>query len=121
MRKSPLNERQMTAAEYVERASWLSRELTRFRASGPGDIENAMRKVEQAYGIDYWLIWRLRYRSSQIRDIGVSIFARLEAAYCAECERQLHKLEHDIEVTQKICGADSPAVVAAKAVVGEKG
>ncbi len=89
------------------------------RARGAGDTENAMRDVERMYGVDYWTLWRLRYRRDQIKDIGVSIYMRLQEAYQAECGRQLRKLHHEIETTRKIAGASSAAVRAAEALVGE--
>jgi hypothetical protein len=119
VRKNPLIGKQMTASEYVERAAWISRELTRFRARGPGDIENAMRGIERDYGVDYWFLWRLRYRLSAIRDIGASVYARLVAAYRNECERQHAKLVHEIAITRELVGPDHETVVAAAAVVGE--
>lgn len=119
MRKSSLNEDQMTTAEYVERAAWMSKELTRAKTRGPGDLENAMRAIEREYGIDYWTLWRLRYRAQQIKTICVSVFARLEAAYRCECDRQREKLEHELAITRLIAGPAAPAVVAAEIVVGE--
>src|SRR5258708_30978025 len=110
----------MSSVEYVERASVWSKELTRFRARGPGDLENAMRAIERDYGIDFWLLWRLRYRANQIRDIGAAAYHRLEAAYRSECERQHAKLVHELEVTRKIAGAHNKTVVAAEAELGEE-
>jgi hypothetical protein len=88
------------------------------RARGPGDTENAMRSIERDYGVDYWLLWRLRYRKSALRDIGVSAYMALKAAYQAECERQMRKLRNEIVTTEQIAGPDSSAVRAAKAVAG---
>jgi len=121
VRKLSLSGFQMSAVAYVERAAWWSRELIRFRSRGPGDVDNAMRAVERDYGIDYWLLWRLRYRCSQIRDIGVSCYARLEAAYYAECDRQRRKLAHEVECARKVLGPDHPVVASAARVVGDAG
>jgi hypothetical protein len=115
--KSPLTENQMSDAAFIDQAAGWSKDLTRLRARGPGDIENAMRAIERDYGIDYWTQWRLRYRKSQIRDIGVSIYMRLHAAYQAECERQMRKMRHEIDITKAIAGASAPAVVAAETLV----
>ncbi len=112
-------ENTMSAAVYVERAAWWSRELTRFRARGPGDTENAMRALERDYGLDYWLLWRLRYRLSQLKDIGVSAYVQLQEAYRAELQRQDRKIKLELERTIAIVGPDHPAVVAAEIVVGE--
>lgn len=117
MRKFSLSVGQMSPAAFVSRAAWWSRELTRFRARGPGDLENAMRAIERDYGISFSTLWRLRYKAPQCKSICVSIYARLEAAYRCECERQRRRLEHEISITKAIAGADSPAVRAAQAVV----
>jgi hypothetical protein len=115
--KRSLTENQMSDVAFIDQAAGWSKDLTRLRARGPGDIENAMRSIERDYGIDYWTQWRLRYRKNQIRDIGVSIYMRLQAAYQAECERQMRKIRHEIEVTKAIAGPAAPSVVAAQAVV----
>lgn len=120
MRKSPLTESQMSTIEYVERAAWWSRELTRFRARGPGDTENAMRAIERDYAIDYWQLWRLRYRLSQIKDIGVSVYHRIEAAYHSECDSQRRKLELQCEATKAARGANYDLVVSTEAFLGSE-
>jgi hypothetical protein len=72
------------------------------RARGPGDLENAMRSIERDYGIDYWITWRLRYRLTQCKDIGAAVYARIEAAYLTECERQQRKLAHELAIARKL-------------------
>ena len=119
MFKKLLEKRQMPQVAYLDNAERWSKDLTRMRAHGAGDVDNAMRSIEREYGVDYWTLWKLRYRRSAIKDIGVSIYMRLQAAYQAECEKQMRKLQHEIEVTEAIAGADSDAVRAAKALVGE--
>ncbi len=84
---------------YLDLAARWSRDLTQMRSRGPGDIENAMRAIERDYGVDYWVQWRLRYRRSALRDIGVSVFVALQTAYRAECERQLRKLQNEVAST----------------------
>ena len=124
MFKKFLKDHQMSHAalldphEIVDQAEHWSKELTRMRARGPGDVENAMRSIERDYGVDYWVLWRLRYRRDQVKDVWASAFNRLCAAYQIECARQQRKLSDDLKATRKIAGADHPAVVAAAAVVG---
>ena len=118
MRKFHWADLVMSAGAYIEQAVWWSKELTRFRSRGPGDIDNAMRAIERDYGLDYNVLWRLRYRSRQFKDIGVSLYARLEAAYRAECERQHDKLTAELTRARPILGPAHKAVVAAEAVVG---
>jgi hypothetical protein len=109
----------MSDATYLDEAAEWSKSLTRMRARGPGDTENAMRSIEREYGVDYWLLWRLRYRKSVLKDIGVSAYMRLKAAYQAECERQMRKLQHDIAKTEAITGITDPVVVAVKAALAK--
>lgn len=108
----------MSDAAYIEQAAVWSKHLTRMRARGPGDLENAMRSLERDYGIDYWFIWQLRYSRARLKFMSVSVYERMKAAYSAECERQMRKLQHEIEITEKISGAECGAVRAAKAVAG---
>jgi hypothetical protein len=117
--KKSLSESQMSDAAYLDEAVTWSKDLTRMRTRSHGDTENAMRSIERDYGVDYWTIWLLRYRRSAMRTISHSVYERLKAAYRAECERQMQKLKHEIAITEKIAGAASPAVVEAKAVLGE--
>lgn len=117
MGKKFLREPEMSSVAYVEQAAEWSRKLTQMRARGPGDTDNAMRGIERDYGIAHSILWSLRYRPDRYRSIGVEIFARLRAAYAAECERQVRKLAHEITVTKALAGADHPDVVAAQALV----
>lgn len=109
----------MGAAEYVDRAVWMSKEITRAKTRGPGDIENAMRGIEREYGIDFWTLWRLRYRARDIKDIGCSVFARLEAAYQRECQRQRDRYDHELAVTAAICRLDSAPLGAVEALADQ--
>jgi hypothetical protein len=108
----------MSDAAYLDQAAHWSKDLTRMKARGPGDTENAMRQIEREYGIDYGFLWSLRYRRDRLRIISVSVYETIKAAYRAECERQMRKLENEIARTEKITGPDSSAVRAAKAVAG---
>lgn len=118
MHKSFWKKCKMPPVAYLDEAAEWSRTLTRMRARGPGDTENAMRSIERDYGVDYWVLWRLRYRKSSLRDIGVSAYMLLKAAYQAECERQMRKLQHEIRATEEIAGPDNRVVVAVRALAG---
>lgn len=107
----------MSDAVYVNQAAEWAQRLTHSEARGPGDMENAWRRLEARYGVSWRTFWSLRYRKP--REIATSIYARLHDAYRAECERQMRKLAHEIHITEQIAGADHAAVVAAKAVVGK--
>jgi hypothetical protein len=107
----------MSDAAYLDQAVQWSKDLTRMKARGPGDTENAMRLIEREYGIDYGFLWSLRYRRERLRTISISVYEGIRAAYRAECERQMRKLENDLQRTEKITGPDSSAVRAVKALL----
>lgn len=109
----------MSDAAYLDQAVLWSRDLTRMKCRGPGDIENAMRLIEREYGIEYGYLWSLRYRRGRLKTISISVYESIKAAYRAECARQLRKLRHEVEITERIAGPDSDAVRAAKALLGE--
>ena len=101
----------------VSAAQAWANELVRREARGPGDLENAMRRLEARYGIPWRTFWALRYRPPT--DVLHGIYERLRTAYLAECDRQTRLLRHEIEITKIIAGPDAPAVRAASALVSE--
>lgn len=103
---------------YIDEAANWSRELTRMLARGPGDTENAMRRIEREYGVAYGFIWSLRYRRDQLHIISHAVYERIKAAYYAECERQLKKLRHELHIS-KVTGANSDLVASAEAFLRE--
>lgn len=108
----------MSDTAYLDQAAMWSKDLTRMKARGPGDTENAMRQIEREYGIEYGFLWSLRYRRDRLKIISLSVYETIRAAYRAECERQMRKLENEIARTEEIAGAASNAVRAAKTVAG---
>ncbi len=110
----------MSDAAYLDQAALWSKDLTRMKARGPGDTENAMRRVEREYGIDYGFLWSLRYRRERLRTISISVYEGIRAAYRAECAAQMRKLENDLQRTEEIAGPDHHSVVAARALVGKE-
>jgi hypothetical protein len=115
VRKNLLRGETMSDAAYVDQAADWAQRLTHTEARGPGDMENAWRRLEARYGVPWRVFWSLRYRRPP--EIATSIYMRLLAAYQAECERQLGRLEHEIKITSAIVGARHPVVASAQAVV----
>jgi hypothetical protein len=109
----------MSDTAYLDQAAAWSKDLTHMKARGPGDTENAMRRIEREYGVDYGFLWSLRYRRERLRTISISVYEGIRAAYREECLRQMRKLENEITKTEKIVGPDHAAVRAAKALVCE--
>ncbi len=87
------------AADYANRM--LEREMR-----GPGDIEEAMRRIEAKTGVGYWTLWGLRYRRRDLKTIAADQFQRIRAAYLATCERQLSALKHELAIEQARNGTD---------------
>jgi len=101
----------------VDEAAGWARSLTHKEQRGPGDLENAWRRLEARYGVPVSTFWSLRYRRP--KNILASLYFRLRGAYEAECARQVRKLEHELAVTKAKAGADHAAVRAAEALVDE--
>jgi hypothetical protein len=95
-------------------ASWADA-LVRSESRGPGDLDNAMRRVARKTGLPHALFWKLRYRRP--KDVMASAFFTLRDAYRHECARQQERLAHEIELTRAVVGADDALVLAAEAVV----
>lgn len=87
----------MSSAVFISHAADLSRRMVAREARGPGDVDNAMRRLEARYGIPYSVLWALRFRKPKTLDVGV--FARIIGAHDAECDRQLRAIEHEREIT----------------------
>ena len=116
MCEKSLRSKQMSSA-FVEEAQDWARRLVQSESRGPGDVDNAMRRLETRYGLPYALLYNLRYRPP--RDILVSHFARLQAAYLAECERQQRLFAHERRITEAKSALGKVLVRAATFVAGE--
>lgn len=114
MSKSSLRVEQMNAA-VIEEAAGMARELVSRESRGPGDTENAMRRVESKFGVPYATLWALRYRKP--KDIMVGTFLRLAGAYEAQRQEQLKRLEHERAIT-KVTGRLASYLVAASDALG---
>ena len=98
--------------------------VARKARTSPGTIENIQRgrlkffeRVEARFGIPFSALWALRYRPP--KDIGVSIYARLQAAHESVREAQMRKFTDEYERAKAASGADAPLVRAAAALVGK--
>jgi hypothetical protein len=107
----------MSDAAYLDQAAAWARNLTQMKARGSGDLENTMRRIEREYGVEYGMLWSLRYRRERLKTISISVYETLRAAYREECRRQMRKLENELTKTERITGPDDPAVRAVKALV----
>jgi flagellar biosynthesis chaperone FliJ len=88
----------------IEAASNYAATLLDLEVHRSGNIETALSRIEQRYGISPNQIMHLRNRRAKSCD--VSLFARLRLAYVDLCERQVTKLQHQIAV-EKATGDDT--------------
>lgn len=91
-------------------------------ARGPGDLDNAMRRIEARFGLPYATLWALRYRVPKSVDAG--FFARLAQAFEMQCQRQerFYAGERDRTAPQTPLGkafVRAAAAVAGATVLGE--
>lgn len=107
----------MSASAYVEHAALMANEMVRRECRGPGDMDNAMRRLSRRYGIPHGTFWSLRYKKP--RDMFVSAFAKLSEAYEAECQRQRKAIEHDIAVAKAKGGLAEALAIASARVAGD--
>lgn len=76
-----------TASTYVEEAADKASWMVNREVRGPGDVDNAMRRLESRLGISYATFWALRYKRP--KSIGTEIFVRICEAF--EMERAMQR------------------------------
>lgn len=92
----------MTAKAFAmsgtDEAKRLANELLRLESRGAGDLENAMRRLANRYGLNWRVFWNLRYRKQ--KDVSVGVFQKLREAHVAECRRQIERMAHELEIAR---------------------
>lgn len=114
MGKFSLREKQVSPSAFVDDAATKARWLVQREVRGPGDLDNAMRRVEARYGVSFSTLWSLRYRRP--KDIFTSAYIAILNAYEAECERQRKLLEHEQAITKAKTGVSAHLARAASAL-----
>lgn len=79
----------------VEAATDYVRTMVQRESHGPGDLDNAMRRLEAKYGLPFWTLWHLR--KGKAKTVEASLLARIRGAYLDMCQRQAANLLHEIE------------------------
>lgn len=80
----------------VDAATEYVRVMVQRESHGPGDLDNAMRRIEAKYGLPFWSLWHLR--KGKAKTVEASLLSRIRAAYLDMCQRQASNLLHEIEV-----------------------
>ena len=117
MCKSSLRVEQMNPTAFVDHAVEMNRRLVSGECRGPGDLENAMRRVEQRWGIAFAVSWALRYRRP--KTIAADIYARHIQAVETFRETQLQRLQNERAETRPTNKLAAYFVRAAASVAGE--
>jgi hypothetical protein len=100
--KKSLTDGQMSSVAYIDKAAETSRALTWMKCRGTGDVEAAMHRIEQEYGIPYSTTWQLRYRKWRVKSLAWDVVERIKAAYAAERAKQARKLAHESYVAARL-------------------
>ena len=86
----------------AEAAALYARKMIDLEASASGDIPGALDRLARRYGVSKWTLERLR--KGRTKRVEVSLFGRLRAAYLAECERQITKLQNELAIERAMGG-----------------
>ncbi|WP_245425837.1 hypothetical protein [Rhizobium sp. J15] len=85
----------------VAAQSYVKRMIER-ESAGWGDMTPAIERLERKYGIPFWTINNIR--TGRAKTIEAGIFARIKAAYIDMCERQIARLQHELEIERELDG-----------------
>lgn len=107
-----------SAETFVEEASSKAQWLVQREVRGPGDLPQAMRRIEARYGVPYATLLSLRYRKP--RDILISVYVRICEAHRDECERQKRLIEHEAAISNARTWVGRSVLAEAEALVGTK-
>ena len=87
-------------------------------ARGASDLEPALYRLEQRYGISPHQILHLARKRAKKCDLG--LFARMKAAYLDTCQRQVARLQHVIAITEATTNDDFADLAAEAAALAAK-
>ena len=90
-----------------------ARKALQAEARGPGDLEEAMSRLEARTGVGYWTWWGLWHRRRKLVDM--DLFQRVRGAYLAVCERQLANVQQTLTIEAAKGGGDDFSDLAAEA------
>jgi hypothetical protein len=103
--------RKATHEMSVDAATDYVRTMVQRESHGPGDLDNAMRRLEAKYGLPFWTLWHLR--KGKAKTVEASLLARIRGAYLDMCQRQASNLLHEIKM-EAAAGHDLDSDIAAE-------
>jgi len=96
----------------VDAATDYVRTMVQRESHGPGDLDNAMRRLEAKYGLPFWTLWHLR--KGKAKTVEASLLARIRGAYLDMCQRQASNLLHEIKMEAAASDDDLDSDIAAE-------
>lgn len=102
----------------VEVAAFWVNSMVQREAKCSGDTINAMRRISNRHCVPYSLLWALKYRPP--KDLYVSAFEKLEAAYDKELRSAVSALDHERKLTEAKTGIGARIVAAVNALDREE-
>lgn len=85
----------------AEAQSYVKRMVER-ESLGWGDMNSALERLERKYGIPFWTMNNIR--TGRAKTIEAGVLARIRAAYMDMCERQISRLQHELEIERELDG-----------------
>lgn len=104
--------RKATPPMSVEAATDYVRTMVQRESRGPGDLDNAMHRLEAKYGLPFWSLWHLR--KGKAKTVEASLLARIRGAYLDMCQRQASNLLHEIKMEAAASDDDLDSDIAAE-------
>ena len=86
----------MSAAE----ASTFVRSMIHDEATGPGDYERAMERLEARYGLGFWQLDHLRKRKA--KTCNTDLYVRIKLAFIDHCQRKAKILLERAAIAQAV-------------------
>lgn len=80
----------------VEAATEYVRRMTKLESEGPGDIDNALRRLSARFGLGFWTLWHLRKGKAKSCDSG--LYASIRRSYLELCAIKASNLLHEINI-----------------------
>jgi hypothetical protein len=98
-------------AELVNEAAQWAAKLTDEAERKTGKTDTALETVARQTGVNQSTLWRLRYRKP--KDLAVSVYMKLKAAFEAAEKRQTERFEHEAKIARSLGAANSDVLLRA--------
>jgi len=98
-------EQEVQSMSSAELAAGYVRRMVSRESSGWGDQTEALKRLARDYKLPFWTLNNLRIGRAKTIEAGLR--DRIRAAYLDVCERQIARLQHELEIEKAAIGDDS--------------